>query len=414
MRLVEEYTSPWTKHGQIVTGLWRAVVINNNDGEKRGRLQVRILHLHPPPLGSTWRPVGPEKKPEEKVDTDGTKQGEITGRQTLNSPGIMGIPDGVCPWADPAFPFGGSTSFKDGCFFVPSVGSSVWVGFEMGSVSRPIWLGSWLGVGDAPVDWTNPDKVRLIRTPGGHTLLFDDTSGATKVALAVGNGASYTTSIQFLKFSKTGTLQEMTLQNGTTNVGSRIYSDGLNLKMTQGNVLTDARTLLSPTSATLAYGPVASPSMVVCDSGGILLVAGTSTISLSASGNCIINNAGNSQTLTQGSITQTAVGGAITFNDAGFGFIVNSLLATLNAVTMTLGPTGLAIWGAMLSSICTKFNTHTHTCAAPGAASSAPTGNGIAVAPGPGVNLYQFVDFPPNPAYGAILPDASGSVRVAT
>ena len=52
-------------------------------------------------------------------------------------------------WALPCVPYAGTTS---GFFAIPPVGAGIWIEFEAGDVSRPIWSGAWWGSGELPVD----------------------------------------------------------------------------------------------------------------------------------------------------------------------------------------------------------------------------------------------------------------------
>src|SRR3954452_8559303 len=51
-------------------------------------------------------------------------------------------------WALPAFPYGGAS--EQGFFAIPDVGASVWIEFEGGDLSYPIWTGTWYGDGEIP------------------------------------------------------------------------------------------------------------------------------------------------------------------------------------------------------------------------------------------------------------------------
>src|SRR5712692_10467104 len=44
-------------------------------------------------------------------------------------------------WALPAFPYGGLS--EQGLFLVPDVGAGVWIEFEEGHLSYPVWTGTW-------------------------------------------------------------------------------------------------------------------------------------------------------------------------------------------------------------------------------------------------------------------------------
>src|SRR5438034_7211596 len=65
---------------------------------------------------------------------DPRKQGRIRAKV----PEILGDTD--TGWAMPCAPYAGE---ETGSYTVPPVGAGVWVEFEAGDVSRPIWVGCW-------------------------------------------------------------------------------------------------------------------------------------------------------------------------------------------------------------------------------------------------------------------------------
>ena len=120
-------------------GKYRGLVIDNEDPEKRARLIVSV----PSVLGA-------------EVDSH---------------------------WAEPCLPFGG---LKDqGLFMVPEVGAQVWVEFEEGQVSKPIWSGTtWQQSDDVPTESANASPhMRQLKTPSGHILSFNDTQGEEEIRL---------------------------------------------------------------------------------------------------------------------------------------------------------------------------------------------------------------------------------------
>lgn len=120
-------------------GKYRGFVTDNNDPEQRGRLRLRV-------------------------------------------PSVLGAADSG--WALPSLPFGGLAD--QGLFLVPELDAQVWVEFEAGNVDLPIWTGTfWQASGDPPADAAkSPPTTRVLKTPAGHTLQFDDESGAEKFRLA--------------------------------------------------------------------------------------------------------------------------------------------------------------------------------------------------------------------------------------
>ena len=73
-------------------------------------------------------------------------------------------------WAMPAFPYGGIG--EQGFFAVPDVGASVWIEFEGGDLSFPIWSGTWYGDGELPEGADFNKKVW--KTSTGHKVVLDD------------------------------------------------------------------------------------------------------------------------------------------------------------------------------------------------------------------------------------------------
>jgi uncharacterized protein involved in type VI secretion and phage assembly len=73
------------------------------------------------------------------------------------------------PWAMPASPFAGS---KHGFVFIPELEDGVWIEFEAGDISRPIWTGGWWANDELPEPGAT--KTRAIVTTAGHKLVLDD------------------------------------------------------------------------------------------------------------------------------------------------------------------------------------------------------------------------------------------------
>lgn len=105
---------------------------------------------------------------------------EQLGRVTVRVPSVLG--DAVTGWALPCLPFGGLA--EQGLFLPPEVGAQVWVEFEEGELSHPIWTGAFWQAGDVPTEAAlSPPTTRLLKTPSGHRLQFDDQSGQEKFLL---------------------------------------------------------------------------------------------------------------------------------------------------------------------------------------------------------------------------------------
>lgn len=81
-------------------------------------------------------------------------------------------------WAPVAVPLAGRNR---GQYFMPEIEDEVLVAFEHGDFDHPFIIGFlWNGV-DTPPETTNQNRV--IKTPGGHTIRFEDADGAKKIII---------------------------------------------------------------------------------------------------------------------------------------------------------------------------------------------------------------------------------------
>jgi hypothetical protein len=137
--LVDPSAGPGTAH----FGKYRGTVTDNADPRKMGRLRAHV--------------------PEVLADVE-------TG------------------WALPCAPYSGDGS---GAFTVPRPGAGVWIEFEAGNVSRPIWSGCWWQEGKVPTDEggsvATPD-LKILRSEQGLLVALDD-AGQT-IAVGDGNGSN--------------------------------------------------------------------------------------------------------------------------------------------------------------------------------------------------------------------------------
>jgi uncharacterized protein involved in type VI secretion and phage assembly len=89
-------------------------------------------------------------------------------------------------WAPVAAPLAGK---QRGAFFMPEEGDEVLVAFEDGSFNSPYIIGFlWNGV-DMPPE--TDLKNRVIKTPGGHSLRFED-GEAKKIVVRSSSGQTIT------------------------------------------------------------------------------------------------------------------------------------------------------------------------------------------------------------------------------
>ena len=81
------------------------------------------------------------------------------GRLQAMVPEVLGeIPTG---WAVPCAPYAGPQA---GFFAVPPPGAGVWIEFEAGDTSRPIWVGGWWGTAEVPMSRRESPRSRPPRS----------------------------------------------------------------------------------------------------------------------------------------------------------------------------------------------------------------------------------------------------------
>jgi uncharacterized protein involved in type VI secretion and phage assembly len=92
---------------------------------------------------------------------------EKLGRIVAQVPEVL--QEMASPWALPATPFAGP---GHGLVLIPEVGDGVWIEFEAGDPSRPIWTGGWWGPNELPAP--GDVQVRALVTTAGHKFVLND------------------------------------------------------------------------------------------------------------------------------------------------------------------------------------------------------------------------------------------------
>lgn len=102
------------------------------------------------------------------------KDPDNMGRISVTVPTIFG--DGIEVVARPCLPYGH--------FFIPAVGTQVWVEFEAGDINYPIWVGTWYPKDSTPQPAAiSPPENRVIQTASGHTIEIMDKDGEEKITI---------------------------------------------------------------------------------------------------------------------------------------------------------------------------------------------------------------------------------------
>jgi uncharacterized protein involved in type VI secretion and phage assembly len=105
------------------------------------------------------------------------------GRVKAQVPAVFGEVESA--WCMPCVPYAGP---QVGVVFLPEIGSGVWIEFEGGDVSYPIWVGCYWRGGELPSD-VAPD-VKVIVTTSPLEVKLDDGAGSITVTDANGNTAT--------------------------------------------------------------------------------------------------------------------------------------------------------------------------------------------------------------------------------
>ncbi len=106
------------------------------------------------------------------------------GRIKANVPSLLGQEESG--WALPCLPYGGDA--EQGLFTIPEVGAGVWIEFEGGDLSYPIWVGTWWSSNEVPESAT-PDK-KVLKTKSGNKIVLDDTSGSELIEISDASGSN--------------------------------------------------------------------------------------------------------------------------------------------------------------------------------------------------------------------------------
>ena len=144
------------RNNNNLCGIYRGIVVDNEDPMKIGRVKVRVYSIH----------------------------------------GINDIADNDLPWATYCSPFGSANS---GSFIIPEVNNTVYVAFEGGDQQYPLYLGVVYSTGKAnnytvgntsgrkrnvrartlekPVEAISNDVKVLYKSSKGSLIVFEDTDG---------------------------------------------------------------------------------------------------------------------------------------------------------------------------------------------------------------------------------------------
>jgi hypothetical protein len=289
----------------VFPGVYRAICVSNSDPENRGRIQFIC-----PDIG--------QNGPAHVVDT------------------LWALP--VSTGLSAGTGSGSTDSQMKGLFFPPEEGDQIWVMFEKGDPSQPLYLGGWLraeGTEDIKSEYLSgvdlrsgadaPVEKRGIRTKTGHTIVFDDSSES--IVISRGSDGENP--------GDTVVIQENQVVVACANGDTLIVGDG-------------TVTMIASDSSTVTVG---DDAFVATNASGTTISSNGDGISMTANGDINI-----------------IAGGGINLNSG--------------SVQLGKGPFESAVTG---DAFAIAWQTHVHTTAVPGS----PTSPTVAppVTPGNGLSL---------------------------
>jgi|tagenome__1003787_1003787.scaffolds.fasta_scaffold20975781_4 uncharacterized protein involved in type VI secretion and phage assembly len=139
---------------------------------------------------------------------------DTVGRLKAKVPEVLA--EAESPWAMPSVPFAGQ---GHGTVLIPEVGDGIWMEFEAGDPSRPIWTGCWWASGELPSP--GAAKVRVFVTTPGHKWVVDEDAAEITVTHAGGAEVKLTDSEISLKLGGselTMTSSDITLKSGSGQI----------------------------------------------------------------------------------------------------------------------------------------------------------------------------------------------------
>ena len=199
-----------------------------------------------------------------------TNNDDPTGRGRIEVlvPAVMGEQP---VWALPCAPYAGNNM---GVYMVPEPGSGVWVEFEAGDPSYPIWVGCFWGDNEAPKNERGAQAappLKIIRSQQGLMVTLDDNQQV--ITLSDKDGSNVVTiEVEQGKVTVKGTLKVVVespqielVENATHPVvfGDQLlqYLNQL-VALYQGHIHNFPPSVIAPTSPPVPPFPPAPPTLI--------------------------------------------------------------------------------------------------------------------------------------------------------
>lgn len=149
------------------------------------------------------------------------------GRIKVRCPSVLG--EYVSAWCTPCVP---NAFAYGGLYHIPNVGDSIWVEFEGGDPSKPIWVGSWWKPGETPNKY-NPDvnsKTLLFISKNKHMIEVDDYTNTIIIKTKDGSKVTLGEGVEIIAPIGTKiTMHGDIVATGSIQVSGDIYEGGVKL-----------------------------------------------------------------------------------------------------------------------------------------------------------------------------------------
>lgn len=261
------------------------------------------------------------------------------GRILATLPAVPGM---TLNWALPCSPYAG----KDvGFYTIPPVGAKVWIEFEGGDPTYPLWSGCFWQKGEVPTEVQNnaddPSQVKVLKTRVA-TFWIDDTDQAGKITLFFEDDTVSKDFSITLVLDSSGVALTCKGSDGTSKI-----------TMTSQDINTDSTTLGTTTSKGTTITAqdsvtVTAQTDVTVKASGNVDISATSSASFQGS-SCTITA---KMDLTMSGTTTTMKGStSVTVQSTGTLSMSATANATLSSVASTTvsGTASLSLGGASIS-----------------------------------------------------------------
>lgn len=266
------------------------------------------------------------------------------GRIQAVVPGVFGM---VTNWALPCAPYAGD---QVGFYAIPPIGAVVWIEFEGGDPTFPIWSGCFWQTGQVPTEvGTNaddPSQVKVFKTrvatlwindtdqQGQITLKFNDPSVSEPVTITmVWDSTGITITVQGSPGTSTITQTPQDITTNSTTLGTTTSKDttvtaqgGVTVKATNDIAMTsDSGKISGTASASSVSFTSQSFSVTATDSATVsatnsATISGTSGVTVSSTGTVTVSGT-TSLMLSSTTSTKVAGGASLSLGGASISFM---------------------------------------------------------------------------------------------